>query len=54
MTTRLLLPRVCGKSLNIFSAIREWNALPKIVKNAACETSLKKGNENLINEAKKV
>merc|ERR1739840_50068 len=62
MTTRasatdFFLPRVCeqGTSTFFFSAIKEWNALPRIVKNATCETSFKKKlKENLMNEAKKV
>ena len=62
MTTRasatdFFLPRVCGQGTStfFFSAIKEWNALPRIVKNATCETSFKKKlKENLMNEAKKV
>lgn len=62
MTTRasatdFFLPRVCGQGTTtfFFSAIKEWNALPKTVKNATCKTTFKnKLKENLIKEAKKV
>ena len=55
--TDFFLPRVCGQGTTtlFFSAIKEWNDLPTIVKNATCETTFKiKLKENLIKEAKKV